>query len=172
MAAVQKKRNRSRVRSVENRSEIDYSVTFSYTEPVPKSKPLTMRLSSTLDALATAEARRTKRSKGAIVADLAEEAARCRLFPGIAFRGPDPRRPWILGTGLDVWELIWIYQSYEGDVERMIADYDQLTEREVRLGLAYYERFPEEIDEAIAENSRSLEHWVALYPAAEVWRVD
>jgi len=103
-----------------------------------------------MDALVTEEARRTRRSKGAVVEALAAEAIRVRLFPGIAFRGADWEcRPWLIGTALDIWEVIRAYQDF-GSVERMLAETD-VTERQIRLALAYYERFPEGIDEAIAE---------------------
>lgn len=39
-----------------------------------------------------------------------------------------------------------------------------LTERTARLALAYYERFPEEIDEAIAQNRRPLSRLRSEYP--------
>lgn len=122
-----------------------------------------MRLSLATNELVRAEARRTRRSRGAIVESLADEAARCRLLPGIAFRGEDwARRPWIVGTALDVWQVIEAYRDF-GSAERMIAETD-LTERQVRLALAYYGRFPEEIDEAIAENQRSIDEHRTLFP--------
>ena len=43
-----------------------------------------------------------------------------------------------------------------------------LSERQIRLALAYYERFPEEIDEAIALNRRPLAQLRAEYPFIEV----
>lgn len=68
-----------------------------------KSRPFSIRLSQTTDRFVEAEARRTKRSKGAIVEALTEEAARMRRFPGIGFRDEDAnRRAWMIGTGLDV----------------------------------------------------------------------
>jgi len=39
-----------------------------------------------------------------------------------------------------------------------------LSERQIRLALGYHERFPEEIDAAIAENRRSLEELRAEFP--------
>ncbi len=79
-----------------------------------------------------------------------------RLFPGIAFRGADwDRRAWVIGTALDVWQIVEAYRDI-GSVDRMAAD-GAATERHIRLALAYYHRFPEEIDAAIAENRRSLE---------------
>jgi hypothetical protein len=96
-----------------------------------------MRLSRVTDELVTREARRTRRSKGALVESLAEEALRTRRLPGIAFRGTDwNRRPWVIGTALG-------------------------------LALAYYETFPQEIDDAIAENSRPLEQLRREYPAID-----
>lgn len=55
----------------------------------------------------SAEARRTKRSRSAVVEAFAEETARTRRFPGIGFRGDDAaRRAWVIGSGPDVWEIV------------------------------------------------------------------
>jgi uncharacterized protein (DUF433 family) len=131
-----------------------------------KSQPLSIRLSPATDRAVTAEARRLKRSKGAIVEALAEEAMRMRQFPGIAYRGDDARRrPWVIGTGLDVWELCQMIEEYDSIQE--LRDAMDLTERPIRLALAYRERYPEEIESAIAENRRSPEEWLELYPFIE-----
>ena len=87
-----------------------------------KSEPFSMRLSSSLDSFVEREARRTKRSKGTVIESLADEAARCRRFPGIAFRGADwSRRPWVIGTALDVWQIVDAYRDFDS-VERMVAE--------------------------------------------------
>ncbi|MGH2466720.1 MAG: hypothetical protein ACRDGL_03205, partial [Candidatus Limnocylindrales bacterium] len=67
-----------------------------------KSQTFSIHLSRPTDLYVTAEARLQKRSKGAIVEALTEEAARMRRFPGIGFRddGPD-RRAWLTSSGLD-----------------------------------------------------------------------
>ena len=44
----------------------------------------------------------------------------------------------------------------------------QLTERQVRLALAYRESYPEEIAAAIAHNRRSAHEWHELYPFVEL----
>jgi len=109
-----------------------------------------MRLSSMLDSFVEEEARRTKRSKGAIVEGLAEEAARARRFPGIAFRGADwSRRPWVIGTALDVWEVVNAYRDFDS-VAAMVAETD-MADRQIRLALAYHEAFPDEIDAQITD---------------------
>lgn len=133
---------------------------------MPKSKPFTMRLTEETDAWVEHEARRTKRSKGAVVEALAEEAARMRRFPGIAFRGPEhDRRAWLLGTALDIWQVIEAYQDM--GLERMLNEGD-LSEGKVRLALAYYEAYPKEIDEAVGENQQPLEYWRRLYPGLNI----
>jgi hypothetical protein len=133
---------------------------------VAKSKPFTMRLSEETNAWVEHEARRTKRSKGAVVEALAEEAARMRRFPGIAFRGPEhDRRAWLLGTALDIWQVIEAYQDM--GLERMLNEGD-LSEGKIRLALAYYEAYPKEIDEAVAENRQPLEYWRHLYPGLNI----
>jgi uncharacterized protein (DUF433 family) len=115
-----------------------------------------MRLSKSMESLVELEAARTGRSKGAVVEALAEEALRMRLFPGIAFRGVDwDRRAWVIGTALDVWQIVDAYRDIES-VEQM-ADGEGASERSINLALAYYERFPEEINVAIAENRQSIE---------------
>jgi len=128
-----------------------------------KSTPFSMRLSKRMEALVDVEARRTGRSKGAVVEALADEALRMRLFPGIAFRGADwDRRAWIIGTALDVWQIVDSYDDF-GSVERM-AEEDGASERHIRLALAYHERFPEEIDAAIADNRRPIEQLHEEFP--------
>jgi uncharacterized protein (DUF433 family) len=135
-----------------------------------KGQPLTVRLAEATRLLVEREARRTSRSRGAIVGELAEEAAKARLFPGIAFRGPEPRRPWIVGSGLDVWEIVSIHRDYGGDLKKMLAGHQSLSERAVRLALAYAEGFPDEVEEAIALNTRPVGDWLEELPTAGVTR--
>ncbi|HUP71315.1 MAG TPA: ribbon-helix-helix protein, CopG family [Acidimicrobiales bacterium] len=136
-----------------------------------KSEPFSLRLSPDVDALVSEEARRTRRSKGSVIEALAAEALKTRLFPGIAFRGLDwDRRAWVMGTALDVWQIVDAYRDFES-VEQMASETD-LSEPVVRLALAYYERFREEIDELLDRNRPSLEQlrtdfpFIDLVPAA------
>lgn len=113
------------------------------------------------------EARRTGRSRSAVLEALADEALRMRLFPGIAFRGADwERRAWVIGTALDAWQIVDAYRDI-GSIERMAAD-GAATERQIRLALAYYEKFPEEIDAAIADNRRPLDQLREEHPFISV----
>jgi uncharacterized protein (DUF433 family) len=137
-----------------------------------KSAPFSMRLSEHTDRLVTAEAKRTKRSKGSVVEGLAEEALKARLVPGIAFRGDDyNRRAWLIGTSLDVWQVVEAYKDFDEDLERTVAQTD-LTARELRAAISYYERFPQEIDDFIALDRRSLVELRVEYPHADVIAVE
>lgn len=128
-----------------------------------KSAPFSMRLSTGLERMVDREARRTGRSRGAVVEALAEEALRMRLFPGVAFRGADwERRAWVMGTALDVWQIVDAHRDF-GSVERMVGE-GNVNERQIRLALDYRERFPEEIDAAIAENRRTLKELREEFP--------
>ncbi len=128
-----------------------------------KSAPFSMRLSSRMQALIDREAKRTGRSRGAIVEALAEEALRMRLFPGIAFRGTDwERRAWVMGTALDVWQIVDAHRDI-GSIERM-AEGGAADERQIRLALDYYRMFPEEVDAAIADNRRPLAQLAEDFP--------
>jgi uncharacterized protein (DUF433 family) len=135
-----------------------------------KSAPFSMRLSKRMEMLIDREAKRTGRSKGAIVEALADEALRMRLFPGIGFKGMDwDRRAWMMGTGLDVWQVVDVYNDV-GSVERMVEGWS-INERQIQLALDYYKMFPEEIDAAIAENRRPIEQLEEEYPSIPVLRI-
>jgi hypothetical protein len=135
-----------------------------------KSTPFSMRMSKRLQALVDREARRTGRSRGAIVEALAEEALRTRLFPGISFRGADwDRRAWVIGTALDVWQIVDAHRDI-GSIEG-VAEGGSANERHIRLALDYYKLFPEEIDAAIAENRRPVEELEQEFPFIAVSRV-
>ena len=127
-----------------------------------KSESLAMGLSGRAKAWIEEEARRTGRSPEAIIEILAEEAARTRLVPGIAFRGPaNDRRAWLPGSGYDVWQVI---EAYQGVGPVRFREEGDISEQQLELALAYYAAYPAEIDEAIAANDLSGEDLEALYP--------
>lgn len=138
---------------------------------VAKSAPFSIRLSAVTDELVTREAQRTRRSKGAVVEMLAEEGLRCRRFPGLAFRGSDwNRRPWVIGTALDVWEIVAAFRRFDSP-EEMAAATD-LSEAQIRLALAYHAEHPEEIDAAIRESETPLERLQREFPTIATFRAD
>jgi hypothetical protein len=130
-----------------------------------------MRLSKPMEELVDVEAKRTGRSKGAVVEALADEALRMRLFPGVAFRGTDwDRRAWIIGTALDVWQIVDAYRDI-GSLELMVEG-GAANARQIQLALDYHERFSEEVDAAIAENRRTIEQLKDEFPFIAVGRTN
>jgi len=133
----------------------------------PKTQPFSLRLSARVHREVAEEAKRTRRSKAAVLEALADEALRSRRYPGIGFKGVDwDRRAWLVGTGMDIWEIIEALQDF-GSIERMAAESD-LTDNQIRLAEAYYRAFRAEIDQAIAENRRPLDELRSIYPEFDV----
>jgi uncharacterized protein (DUF433 family) len=132
-----------------------------------RGQPFSVRLDERTERMVEAEARRTKRSKSAVVEALTEEAARTRRFPGIAFRGDDARRrPWVIGSGLDVWEIVQMLE--EGGTSDSLVEGTHLSPFHVRIAVAYRDAYPEEVADAVAENRRPIDDVRALYPFVEV----
>jgi uncharacterized protein (DUF433 family) len=129
----------------------------------PKTQPFSIRLGERANLLVSEEVRRSGRSRSVVVEELAEEAAKARLHPGIAFRG-SPRRAWVIGSGLDVWEIVELLRSYDDDVVALTADHPLINERHVRTALAYATQFTDEIATLLEENRRSLPELTSLYP--------
>jgi uncharacterized protein (DUF433 family) len=128
-----------------------------------KGQPFSVRLQEETERVVEAEARRTRRTKSAVVEAFTEETARTRRFPGIAFRGDDARRrAWVIGSGLDVWEIIQMLEDF-GSPDALVAD-TQVVPAQVRLAIAYRDAYPDEIAAAIVENKRPIAEVGALFP--------
>ena len=128
-----------------------------------KGQRFNIRLQEATEQLVEAEARRTRRSKSAVVEAYTEETARTRRFPGIAFRGDDARRrAWVIGSGLDVWEIVHMLTDF-GSAEALLAD-SQVSAAQLRLATAYRDAFADEIDEAIRDNQLPVGDIAVLFP--------
>src|SRR5262245_9169149 len=69
--------------------------------------------------------------------------------PGIHFvDGPMGRRPAVMGTGLDVWEIIVVAKDNQGSVEETAA-YLEIDPRFVQVATRYYGANKADIDEWI-----------------------
>ena len=102
-------------------------------------------------------AKRNRRGFSEVAQDLIEEALRMRLCPGIYFADePAGRDAKIAGTGLAVWEVIRDYLAEKRDVKRLRRSLPRLGDAQVTAALRYYEAWPEEIDELIAENAKAI----------------
>jgi hypothetical protein len=143
-----------------------YTVVIRSRKRSVKTQPFSIRLGEAADLLVREEGRRSGRSRGAVVEELAEEAAKTRLFPGIAFRG-SPRRAWVIGSGLDIWEIVELLHVYDNEEQVLRQSHPLVAERHLRLARAYAERFPEEIEPFLADTRRPLAELRSLYPFLE-----
>lgn len=119
-------------------------------EPVRR-RPATVQRSfrmssSTLDRLSQ-RAAETSESRNALAERLIDEGLRMDRHPLISFRagGSGLRRPALVGTRVDVWQVIDTVRGEQGDVAAA-AEYLGLSERLVRAAVDYYADFTEEID--------------------------
>lgn len=111
----------------------------------PRTVPFNVRIPEPLlrDIRSCAEQQRT--SASAVATRLLEEGIRTARFPGIDFRDtPSGRQPFIVGTGLTVWELLMIWRDHKRDARYVLENYPHLREQQVRAGVAYAEAFREE----------------------------
>jgi uncharacterized protein (DUF433 family) len=129
-----------------------------------KGQAISVRLSEPVELLVREEAERSGRSRSQVVEELADEAARVRLFPGIGFRGPRPRRAHVLGSGLDVWQIVELLDEYGEEHRALLDDHPLLDDRSLAIASAYAARFPEEIELHVARQQRTVEELRALYP--------
>lgn len=103
------------------------------------------------------------RDEGELLDELIEESMRMSEQPGIGFKGGAAgRRAWVVGTGLDVWEMIELYRSM--DRETLLDSMENVSGTSLRAALSYHESYPEEIEAAIEENALPPEHWHGLHP--------
>ena len=96
---------------------------------------------------------RKNKPANAVANELLEEALKMRRCPGIIFaEGVTGRRARIAGTGVEVWEVIYEYQSVGKDIAALKKALAHLTERQLIAALNYYRAYPEEINELIKSN--------------------
>jgi len=85
-------------------------------------------------------------------ARLVEEGLRRAEFAFIDFRdSPAGRQAYIQGSSLAVWEIMLLVRSYKRDLNA-VARHLRWPLARVQAAVNYAEAFPNEIDEALAEN--------------------
>lgn len=110
-------------------------------------------------------AKRCGRPPRSLAQRYVEEGLRHDDHPLIHFvDGPSGRRASLLGTGLDVWEIIATVHDNGNDPEAA-AEYLAVPQGLVEAAIAYYGEFREEIDEEIALNHAEWELGHAAWQA-------
>jgi len=103
-----------------------------------------------------------------VSARLVEEGLRRSEFAFIDFRdSPAGRQAYLQGTTLAVWEVVLLVRSYKSNISA-VARHLRWPEAKVQAAVNYADAFPDEIDEAIAENrATGFEQLKRMLPQAE-----
>ncbi len=111
-----------------------------------KATPFSARFKEDTVARLQAYAERRGLSMSAAAEQLLEESLRTQEFPGIAFRWSPSgeRQPFIIGTGLSVWELAHVWGDHDQDVDKLLKNYPHLRAELVHAGIAYWKKFRRE----------------------------
>ena len=108
---------------------------------------------ATLDRL-EARAHEIRETRTGLAERYVEEGLRMDEHPGVGFAdGPAGRRAVLLGTGLDVWEVIATARQPGGGSVGSVARYLEQPASVVRAAVRYYAAFPAEIDELLARQA-------------------
>lgn len=79
------------------------------------------------------------------VLQFTQEGVRMSRFPGIDFRWtPTGRKPHLIGTGLSVWELLWIWEAHGKKLARVRRNYPHLSPSQILAAVAYGRAFANE----------------------------
>jgi hypothetical protein len=117
----------------------------------------------TLERLSTYAARRPGLSASSAAAMLVEEALRMDEHPGVIFSdGPAGRRA-LLATGPDVWEIVKAVRDARlsepdlkaTDLTELVVTNTGVTKAQLKIALAYYGSFADEIDEQVKDADRA-----------------
>ena len=102
-------------------------------------------------------------TRTALAERLLDEGLRRVRHPRIDFAdGPAGRRPFVLGTGLDVWEIVATIRANNSSIEEA-ADYLQVPAAIVEVAARYHAEFADEIDRWIEANEAMAEREERLY---------
>ncbi len=117
-----------------------------------QSTVISMRLSAASENRLKRMARRHGWTPSDASARLVEEGLRRSEFAFIDFRDSAAgRQVYLQGSGLAVWEVMLLVQSYADDL-KAVAKHLGWPESRVKAAVNYAEAFPDEIEEALKEN--------------------
>jgi uncharacterized protein (DUF433 family) len=128
---------------------------------------MSLRLGEATIARLGARARRVRLPPRTLAQRYVEEGLRMDEHPLVRFvDGPVGRRARLVGTGMDVWEVIATVRDNDND-PRAAAEYLRVAVGLVQAAISYYGVYTDEIDELIADNEREAEQARAAWAAGQ-----
>jgi uncharacterized protein (DUF433 family) len=109
----------------------------------PRRAPFSARFKPETVARLQAYADRHGLSASSAAERLLDESLRVQEFPGIAFRWSPvgERQPFIIGTGLSVWEMYHMWDDYDQSLDKLLKHFPHLRPELVQSGLAYWKKY-------------------------------
>ena len=130
-------------------------------------QPLSVRLTEATIRRLGARARRVHLPPRTLAQRYVEEGLRMDEHPLVRFvDGPAGRRPRLVGTGKDVWEVIVAVRDNGGDAAEA-ARYLEIPLGLVQAAVAYYGAYRDEIDEWIELNEQEAADAYAAWTAGQ-----
>ncbi len=130
-------------------------------------QPLSLRFPSGTIARLGSRAGRAHLPVRTLAQRYVEEGLRMDEHPLVRFLdGPAGRRAVLVGTGLDVWEVVVVVRDNDGDFSAA-AEYLELPLGLVQAAAAYYGAYRPEIDDWIAANEQETADAHAAFIAAQ-----
>jgi len=130
-------------------------------------QPLSVRLTEATIRRLGARARRVHLPPRTLAQRYVEEGLRMDEHPLVRFvDGPAGRRPRLVGTGKDVWEVIVAVRDNGGDAAEA-ARYLEISLGLAQAAVAYYGAYRDEIDEWIELNEQEAAEAYAAWTAGQ-----
>jgi hypothetical protein len=127
----------------------------------------TLRLASGMRERLSDRARRCHLPERTLAQRYVEEGLRHDAHPLIQFLdGPSGRRASLIGSGLDVWEIIATVRDNDGSIPDAGA-YLEISVGLVEAAVAYYGEYRDEIDDEIGLNESEYERGRAAAASGE-----
>jgi hypothetical protein len=102
-----------------------------------------------------------QRSPSSALTLLLEEKLREVEHPLVQFRDTAlGRQPHVIGLGMEVWQVVMVAREFEYDAAKT-ARHLGVSQHLIEAAIVYREAYPDEIDEALADNDR-LSDYAAL----------
>jgi hypothetical protein len=131
------------------------------------SHPLSVRLNDATIARLGKHAQRAHIAPRTLAQRYVEEGLRMDEHPLIRFaEGPSGRRPRLMGTGKDVWEVIAVVRDNDGDAAET-ARYLEIPLGLVQAAITYYGAYTGEIDQWIESNEQEAAEASAAWAAGQ-----
>jgi uncharacterized protein (DUF433 family) len=125
----------------------------------------TLRLRPGVSERLAAQAQRAGLAPRTLAQRYVDESLRREDHPLVRFvDGPSGRRPALVGSGLDVWEVVATVRENGGNPEEAAA-YLEIAPGLVQAAVAYYGDYRDEIDAEIALNQAEWERGYAAWEA-------